>query len=555
MTDKIETIYDFYDSLLTVAGYETDADGTIWLAGGKDRTQVSLSGKKVVLPLKSRLKEPRDDEMFFHPLCEQMQRYESEIFKFIKRSLTVKLISATANIGSGLLKLQENPQLQRNMSIEQIEVIKGISEFDKNSTDAWVKMLMRPLGVDKFRMDLWPIHIYLKRNGTFGGKNYRRVASTSFPFAVNIINGEVLYSENGKNSFRGKDYTMFSEVFQAIWPNAKDPGEEYNAGWNDAVAPYLSSFLIAFKKLATRLNYLSDLFKAEFDEVTATDSHIDLSWYDLLIQDDLKDYTTFSGAIPQLKGNTGDLTEEGDPEEKPVEVKDTRPARQQEKPPVKEAAVEEKPKPAASSPSVPTLSPGEQKLLDDARAKKAAWKAEQDREAEADKRRDERRQERDREDEEYNRQRREREERRRGDDSDPPWNEESKTTAASGKVSASDIFSRRDDRGRDDRDRGRDDRDRGRDRDRDYDRGRDRDRDYDRGRDREYDRGRDYRDDRDRDYDRGRDRDRDFFDRGRDDRGRDDRGYDRGRDDRERSLRGSPWGRSGRDDRDRGYRR
>lgn len=526
MTDKIDDIYSFYDSLLRTAGLETKTDGTIWLPS-KNPTQIKLSGGTLVLPLKSRLKNPAEDEMFFHPLCEQMQRYESEVFKFLKRAITVRLTSATLRLGVGLIKLQEDTALQRKLNIEQIEIIKGIADSDKNSATNWSKMMGYSMEVDKFRMDKWPIHIFMKRNGTHEGKTFRRVAVTSFPFAERIIQGEHLFGTNQKDLFRNKDYLTFTQVFMAIWPEALGETTPYNAGWNDAVAPYLSAFLRSVKKLIDRINYLCDLFAETFAELDAgvdlNDIRINYDWADLVEEEGNHEYTVMSRVIPQLKGNTG-ATEEDEAEDNKREAsKAPRPARVEEKAPVKETA----PAPTVETKAEvkpgddPNMSEADRKLLEEARAKKAAWKAEQEEEAREDEARRARRAERQREQEEWDRQRRS-----ERDSETPPWEDEPKKV--DGKLSASDLF-----RGGGDR---------GRDRDRDDDRRRRDDRDY-----RRDDRDRDYRD---RDYrrdDRRDSRDRDFFDR--DDRDRD---RDYRRDDRDR---GGPWG-SRRDSRDsRDYRR
>lgn len=543
MTDKINDIYSFYDAILTAGGYETKVDGEIWI-GGKEPKQVALSGGKLVMPLKRKLKDPQEDEMFFHPLCEQMTRYESEVFKFIKRSMIINLTSSILKLGLGLIKLQEDPALQRKLGINQIEVIKGIASVDKNSMMAWSKMMSYSYKHHADRMDKWPVHIFLKRNGTFGKESFRRVAAVSFPFAEFIIDGGRLYDDKNNDMFRNKDYPCFKEVFTAIFPNATDPGETYNSGWNDPVAPYLSAFLLSYVKISDRINELCDMFAEVFEECGVSVDSIRLKndeWSWLFTEKDSDALAVMSRVIPQLKGNTGATSEDEAKEEARETSAETRPRPAEKRVPTVEAApvkVEAKKEepPANETPQ----QAAERKQLEEARAKRAAWLAEQEEERLEDEKRKARRQEREeerrREEEEYERSRREREERRSERSGEtPPWEDE--PVKKDGKISASAIFggSGRDRDRRDDRDY-RDRRD-----DRDY-------RDRDRRRDRDYDDRRDSRDffdrqeRRDRDYDRRDDR-RDGPWGGRRD-SRDDRDYrDRDYRDRRDSRRGGPWGR------------
>lgn len=527
----IANIYDFYDGLLTSAAHATDADGNILTAFTDKRDPVEIGGKPLVLPLPSKLRDPNPDEMFFHPLCEQLQRYESDVFRYLKRSMTLKLIHSFGFLGGALLSLQNDPGIQRRMSIEQIEVMKGISVSDKNSPMAWVRSVMGPVEDYKGRMDKWAIHVYIKRNGQLDGRNYKRVGVVSFPWIEKFLNGEMIMRHNAAgdevNAFRPtKDYETFRQVALAIFPQITAKGTEYfNVGYDGTLAPYLITFLQVYYKLGSRINELLELFRPFMIE-TGNDPKaaiLNLNWYPMLSGENLETLARFARGIPILKGNAG-ATVEGEVEV-PEETKEV------EKP--------RKPEPEAKAKTVSEtkeLTEEERRAKEEADAKRAAWKKQLAEEEEMEREREERRNRRhDRDDRDYDRDRRDRDRdrdryddrrddrrRSRDDDDDLPWEDE-KPKSSGDKLSVDDLFGRgsRLVRGtRTDEEE----------QDRRYSRGsrRDRDdRDYDRRDDRYYDRGgrRD-----DRDYDRRDDR---YYDRGgrRDDRDydrRDDRYYDRG---------------------------
>ena len=511
MTDEA-TIYDFYEQLLNTCSHEVADDGTVMKSLTKDKTAATINGKKLMFPLANLLREKDEDVIFFHPLSEQMTRYESDVFRYLKRAMTLKLIVTMSSLGCALIKLQEEPSIQRKMSLEQINFIKGIDCVDAKSARsqwlAWTRLMTMGISEHPLRMDKWSVNIYLKRNGTFNNKAYRRVAVPSFP-VFNELYDNVIFSNSadGKEYFRNKDYPMFRQVVESIFPEIKTGGlAKYSNGYDGILAPYFITFLRTFKLLAEHMNGIFEMFKNELSEIQfdIDAGIIKMPWANMVTDSELSKLEVFKARIPGQSGNIGDLNgKESDEDEDIVDVEPRK--------------VERKPEPEPERKSEVKVTETATKDNTEATELRQRWKKEQD-ELERD------RDDRNRRDDRYDRDRdRDYDDRSRDRDRDDRSRDRDSVKTKEGSVSITSLFNR--DPSIIDSSRSADeDRDRGRGRSRGW--GRDDRDDRNRRDDRDYDR-RDSRD-RDRDRDRGRGW-------GRDD--RDDRSY---RDDRDR---GRGWGR------------
>lgn len=523
------SLNEFYSMVLSSSMQADGGDGYIVQApkvGHPTDTKITVRDRLLVMPLNSFLKNPNEKEIFFHPLSEQITRGQSTIFKHIRRMGTLSLCSTITNLGFALLKLQEHPEVQRQMTVEQQNFMKGLIDTDKSSKEAWLNMAFLPIKEDPSRTDKWLLNIFIKNNGQFEGKNFRRVGVLNFPVFEHIQSGKKFTKGEGaseKTVGRAKDYLMFQQMANTLFPNW-DTTEEYNSGYDGATGSNLVTFLRTYYRIGKRLNDIIDMFQVPFESVQVfTDVNsfrVSLDWSELVLTEEgIEALTQLARRVPGLKGNIGDVNgvEDIDEEDESIRERESKP-----KPFTATSSgsisvkTEVKPKVEEAKKDDSGLTPEHIRLRDEAIARREKYLAD---EAEWAKRKSERDQGRGRD----------------RDDRD-------------------DRDDRRDDR-RDYRDRDRDDRDRSRDRD-DRDDRRDRDRDRDR-------------DDRDskpevkadssgrvsfsdiRKVNRsiGQDDDdrRDYRDRG----GRDDRSYRGSRDDR--SYRGSRDDRDyrgGRDDRD-----
>lgn len=319
------SLIDFYTAVLDSAMYKVDEDGHVLTGIGKNMSVAEINGRKVVLPKDQLLRNPSDENVFFHPLSEQMTRGESEVFRFLRRTAILKLTTSISTIGFGILKLQEHPELQRKMKSEQQEFIKGILDTDKDSALTWCKMTLHPVQTNPVRTDTWPVDIFIKRNGQFDGKNFRRVAVVSFPTFEKIHSGVKFVKGTGaeeKTLFRPKDYLMFQQVTKAMFPGCERTDlTDYNVGYDGTLAPYFVTFFKSYRLIARRLNHILDLFKDMFIAASVEDvesARIDLTWMDIFDTPEGMDHLArLARRVPALQGNIGSVDGHEDKVEPP----------------------------------------------------------------------------------------------------------------------------------------------------------------------------------------------------------------------------------------------
>lgn len=308
---KSEKLVELYRQLLTTCSHTVDEDGRVFLEAVKGKpTPIVVNDKDLYLPMAHHLRHPEENQIFFHPMSEQITRGESEIFTHLKRAMILKMITSMSMIGTGLLALQNDTAAQRRMSIDQVNIIMGLVDTDKEkSGTAWLAMMFREIKENPHRMDTWPLNIHMRRNGKFEGKPYRRVAVTHFPLLEKLFSGEKLMDDAGKDRFRKKDYLMFQQVAKAIFPDVDKPlSETYNEGYDGTLAPYTVCFLRAYKKLADRINHILTVME---EPLLATNSDykilagINTDWWELISPEGEDELTTLAKSIPPLAGNMG----------------------------------------------------------------------------------------------------------------------------------------------------------------------------------------------------------------------------------------------------------
>lgn len=540
MSSKREKLLNFYTDVLATARHIVKDNGSVVFIVGKDEVPATVNFKvpeheqvpgeptvitrNMVSVMEELLRDPRDTDVFFHPTSEQMTRGESEVFRYLKRAILLRLNTSITQLGAALLGVQQDASLQHKMTMEQLDIIKDIADSDKSSVMAWTKLCVRPIKDNPLKPSTWGLNIHIKRNGTYGGKPYRRVGIVTMPMFEEVLDGKQYETPDGKNQFRVKDYSMFRQVIRTIFPEAGVRGSEaLNVGYDGTFAPYFVCFMKTVKSVADRLNYVVRTMEPAMKEVGIDTASllVETPWFDYVSDEGLDILSDISRSVPALVGNIGAVpvgseepTEEEDEPAPPVRREECRPEpAPQRRPdptpepePVKEAKEEDD-----------GLNAEQRRLRDEAMERRRRFEEERKMMEEEERRDRERREERrdrgrdDRRDDrrEYDRDRRD-DYRGRDDRRDPPWEDEP-IVKDNGKVSFGALLGANPDiaRGtlteeeeRDNRGRGRGrGRDRYDDRDDRYDRGRGRDR-YD---DRDYGRGRyDDRDDRYDRYDRGR---------------------------------------------------
>lgn len=309
------TLLDFYLDVLDTAGLQVDDD--FFVVHKADSTKkkpenVIVMKKKLVLPFPAHLKNPDpDNNVFFHPLCEQIIRGESEVFTFLKRAMTMRLILSVSTLGSGLIHLHTNINLQKSMSIKQIEFIKGLVDVEDKTTSLWNTFIWGHIKEHPHDSTHWPLRMYIKQNGRYANKSYQRVCSVAFPLFEKLIAGEEMNKPGSDQKFRAKDYKAFKQIALAIFPEAEqDVCEVFNSGYGDTFAPNLLAFLMSFKKIGDRINTIAETLREPLEKsgIDLTSIMVPMEWSSFIEPEGIAKLSTFNRKIPALPGNMGVAT-------------------------------------------------------------------------------------------------------------------------------------------------------------------------------------------------------------------------------------------------------
>lgn len=306
------TILDFYFDLLDSAGLQVDDDFFVVHKPESDKKKpdnVMVMNRKLVLPFPGHLKNPDpDNNVFFHPLCEQIIRGESEVFAFYKRAMTMRLILSISTLGSGLIRLHTDINLQKSMSIQQIEFIKDLVDAEDKTIATWTSFIWGHIKAHPHDSTHWPLRLYVKQNGRHGGKSYQRVCSVAFPLFERLFEGEEPCKPGTDQKYRAKDYKAFKQLAKAIFPEVDaDVSEAYNSGYGDTFAPNLLSFLMSVKKIGDRINLIAETLKEPLERAgISTDTIlVKTPWETFLTEDGVAKLAVFNRRIPALPGNMG----------------------------------------------------------------------------------------------------------------------------------------------------------------------------------------------------------------------------------------------------------
>lgn len=451
MSSKREKLLNFYTDVLATARHNVKDDGSVVFMVGKDEVPATVNfrvpeheqvpgeptviTRNMVSVMEELLRNPRDTDVFFHPTSEQMTRGESEVFRYLKRAILLRLNTSVTQLGAALLGVQQDASLQHKMTMEQLDIIKDIADSDKSSVMAWTKLCVRPIKENPLKPSTWGLNIHIKRNGTYGGKPYRRVGIVTMPMFEEVLSGKQYESADGKNLFRVKDYSMFRQVIRTIFPEAgvRD-SETLNTGYDGTFAPYFVCFMKTVKSVADRLNYVVRTMEPAMKEVGIDTSSllVETPWFDYVSDEGLDILSDISRSVPALIGNIGAVPV-GSEEPKEEEDEPSAPVRREERRPEPLPQKQQEPTPKPEPAKVVKeeddgLNAEQRRLRDEAMERRKRFEEER-KMIEEEERRDRERRERDRDDRRNDRRddyrdRDDRRDGRRDDRRDPPWEDE-----------------------------------------------------------------------------------------------------------------------------------
>lgn len=262
---------------------------------------LKVSGKRLVLPTAKWLKGGfGEDYLPFHPLCEVMSREgTSDVAQMLQRQAKAVISYNLVTLASGLLSVAITKDLHKDLPIECTDFLKKLANADENTQALFERLL--GAATKKNRL----LTVYLKNGGRIDGKKVNRSAIIRFPILEDLQSDskEVLGVSIPK-----KQRPMLVALFKLIVPFGDNP-EEYSAGTTSRVAPYFTSLMAAYHKIATVLN--QSIYRYG-ESLHLPVKSIEL--YDIALLDT---FGKIYSEIPALSGN------EGATNDQPEEASDT----------------------------------------------------------------------------------------------------------------------------------------------------------------------------------------------------------------------------------------
>lgn len=296
---SVRPLSTLYEEILASAGYHTDSEGLVYYTSSEGKTLPAIvDKKKLFVPTTTALRkftlpELNGQYIGFHPISESLLRNQSQIIKWLRVLLTMRLQAVMGELLINLAQIAADTSRHKNLSPRATEFLSHVPDIDVKTVENLETIIYK---VDGEKNKL--ISIYLKNGGQFGGQTVHRSAIVSFPFIKEFENEE---AQIFGVKLRKKDRVAIEKLFNWVIPNADDINS-YSYGSTSSTAPYFHALLNAYVRVATRLNDVIKIFKKHVD---SDELHTEISW-----SVDTVDLTPYRESLPPLLGNDGELTDD-----------------------------------------------------------------------------------------------------------------------------------------------------------------------------------------------------------------------------------------------------
>ena len=287
-------LIEYYEEILESLDLSIK-DGYIYSSTEEDGYVITSGGLPMVLPTKQQINSLYKTEgnkleltkLPFNPMNEDVVKGDTKSLRLLKHHMVVKLSGRIMLLGSMLLKLASDTELQTKADKE---LIKYLNSIEGNSK---AKKL-----VDDTTIDLWEsklceymeqhsgiFELVIKKKGKVDGVDFNRIATIS-----------PLLLEDLEEVTRKKDKTTLRATLEYILPEFKDEVVTY--GSNDTVAPALHALVGLYNKINGRIQYLNKKLKFVDKDIYSTIKSTEISSYD--------EYILFQGELSSIP-NENDL--------------------------------------------------------------------------------------------------------------------------------------------------------------------------------------------------------------------------------------------------------
>jgi hypothetical protein len=225
----------------------------------------------------------------FHPLSENILRGESDVIHSLRSIVEFRTRAVFTTLLVELMQIAVNEDYHKNLKTKkQTALLTAVPKANDKTLKALNKLVRR--NFEGF------LKIYLKRDGLWHNKEYRRVAVVHSPIYEELLHSEGTHIggvDLGSKAARN----AIAELIGFILPDLDDI-DTYSFGSAANVAPYFHSLMGAYGQVAKRLNDVVHTFKAHLSEPTAMDT-------DLTFMEDLDRIDQWKEIIPAQDGNKG----------------------------------------------------------------------------------------------------------------------------------------------------------------------------------------------------------------------------------------------------------
>lgn len=264
--------------------------------------------KRLFMPTTEVLRDyDKDRQVMFHPLSEFITIGESEVFKVLKLSVRLALITRISALAEAMAIIGTDTSLHSRMNPSQIRFLESVAGIDDKSVAKFRDVLGESVTEDPTKT---LVSIFMTRDDTLGDTKYPRVCNITFPLmgilatAHDTTDGSRKVFNVDARKKTPDDVKIWMGLLNYILPDIETKGH-YSRG-SDHYAPYLASLLESYYAIQSQLN----LVISEFNSfLTTTDSVklVDLKWYGVL-----KTGTVIND-LPNFNGNKGGMIEANKP--------------------------------------------------------------------------------------------------------------------------------------------------------------------------------------------------------------------------------------------------
>jgi len=250
-----QKLITLYTQLLDTAGLSVTSDGCVSvkpLVEGEEARPFTVKGKRLVLPTTAHLKNPTQKTVVFHPLLENLNRGESEVFAEYRKALVLRVNLAVIDLIQDLLILTASPSQHNVLNPDQTEVLSILKGANNKTVEAF-RDIVEKIPTDQLYRRV--VKFFMKPSGKVGDKAYTRLGVVSFPLYEALCKDEKV--EGVKLADKHRE--ILKKAFEYVLPNL-DKAHEYSRGSNSHVAPMFDAMMQAMSAVFQPISAIQRLF-------------------------------------------------------------------------------------------------------------------------------------------------------------------------------------------------------------------------------------------------------------------------------------------------------